>query len=628
MRWLCSGYAGQLGEVEVDVGVVVVALKQLLAGAHGKHGDGQAGVAVAAEVDARLVVEDVGDGDAERLVAAVEDVLLLGELGVVGLGHRHVVGILQQAQLILGHDQAAGGHAGRVAVGVVGHDAVLGRLTGSGFGGQAEQFLHIDEHLLKGGAFLFVLGDIVGVVLGVADLLVGQVLQEGVVVGPGVADGQAAGLVVAGHQDQRLVGVLVVEGDGFLDRVGQRLGVAQGGTGVVGVAGPVDLAALDHHKEAGVVVEQLNALRDIVGQRPGAFLAVQLIGDGVAVGQLLADDDGGTGAGGQGFGLGLGLDDGVPGVGGQLVQVGLVFLRAGGLQQRAARKVVKAALDHFQADVIVVVAADLVAVEGRRGGVVEVDAGDDADLVAQLVLELFGNGLIGHGAGLVHVDGTAVGLVAGGDGGGGGSGVRAEAGAVVGLGAAGHGEIDKAQSVLMLQDRAVAAHAGAVFQRRQIVVGALDLGVAHTVANEQENVLGRVGGRFGRGFLGCGGGRGGCGRRGLGRGAFGRARSGAGRAAAGRQAQRKGRRAQQGHGTLGQVFHVGFLSLLLHPFVAVCRRAGENALCPCGIFFYKYPARAAKPCYGMVLVKLCQGNRPRFAPKFYNAAGIVGPLFL
>ena len=381
--------------------------------------------------------------------------------------------------------------------------------------------------------------------------------------------------MVAGHQDQRLVGVLVVEGDGFLDRVGQRLGVAQGGTGVVGVAGPVDLAALDHHEEAGVVVEQLNALRDIVGQRPGAFLAVQLIGDGVAVGQLLADDHGLAGLGGQGLGLRLGAHHGVARVGGQGVQVVLVLLGAGGLQQRAAGEVVKAAVDHFQADLVVAVAADLVAVEGGGGGMVQVDAGDHADLVAQLILQLFGDGLVGDGAGLVHVDGAAVGLVAGGDGGGGGSRVRAEAGAVVGLGAAGHREIHKAQRVLVLEDGAVAAHAGAVLQGGQVVVGALDLGVAHTVANEQENVLGRAGGRFGRGFLGCGGGRGGCGRRGLGRGAFGRARSGAGRAAAGRQAQRKGRRAQQGHGTLGQVFHVGFLSLLLHPFVAVCRRAGR-----------------------------------------------------
>ena len=372
------------------------------------------------------------------------------------------------------------------------------------------------------------------------------------------------------------------------------------------MAGPVDLAALDHHEEAGVVVEQLNALRDIVGQRPGAFLAVQLIGDGVAVGQLLADDDGGTGAGGQGFGLGLGLDDGVPGVGGQFIQVVLVLLSAGGLQQRAARKVVKAAFDQLQADVIVVVAADLVAVERRRGGVVEVDAGDDADLVAELVLEFFGDGLIGRGAGLVHVDGAAVGLVAGGDGGGGGGRVGAEAGAVVGLGAAGDGEIDEAQSVLMLQDRAVAAHAGAVFQRRQIVVGALDLGVAHAVANEQEDVLGRAGSGFFGGDLLGGGGGGRAFRRGVaGFGAFGRGAGGVGRSAAGRQAQRKGRRAQQGHGALGQVFHLVSTPYNLHPFVCVCRRAGENGLCPCGISHYSRAFAASKPCCGMVLVKLC-----------------------
>ena len=183
----------------------------------------------------------------------------------------------------------------------------------------------------------------------------------------------------------------------------------------------------------------------------------------------------------------------------------------------------------------------------------------------------------------------------------------------------------QAQSVLMLQDGAVAAHAGAVFQRRQIVVGALDLGVAHAVANEQENVLGRAGGRFGRGFLGCGGGRGGCGRRGLGRGAFGRAQQRCRPCCRRPPGSAKGSPRPAGPRHAWSGFSCWFSSsLLLHPFVAVCRRAGENALCPCGIFYYKYPARAAKPCYGMVLVKLCQGNRPRLAPKFYNAAAGEG----
>src|SRR5699024_2240727 len=92
------------------------------------------------------------------------------------------------------------------------------------------------------------------------------------------------------------------------------------------------------------------------------------------------------------------------------------------------------------------------------------------------------------------------GLVAGGDGGGGGGGVGAEGGAVIGLSAAHHREVQEAQGILMLQDGAVAAHAGAVYQGGQIVVGALNLGIAHAVADEQENVLGGAGGSgFGSG---------------------------------------------------------------------------------------------------------------------------------
>src|SRR5699024_9877441 len=149
-----------------------------------------------------------------------------------------------------------------------------------------------------------------------------------------------------------------------------------------------------HHEEAGVVVQHLDAFGNIVGERPHIVGAVQFIGHRIAVGQVFLHDHGLAGIGGQGFGLGLGAHHGVARIGGQGVQVVLVFLRAGGVQQRAARKVVKAAVDHFQADVVVVVAADLVAVEGGGGGVVQVDAGDHADLVAQLVFQLFRDGLI------------------------------------------------------------------------------------------------------------------------------------------------------------------------------------------------------------------------------------------
>src|SRR5699024_9974557 len=146
--------------------------------------------------------------------------------------------------------------------------------------------------------------------------------------------------------------------------------------------------------------------------------------------------------------------------------------------------------------------------------------------------------------------------------------VRAEAGAVVGLGAAGHREIDKAQGVLVLQNSAVAAHAGAVLQRREVVVGALDLGVAHAVANEQKDVFGRGGRGLGRGFRLAAGRR----RRGGGAGGGGSA----GRRAARRQAQGQAGRAQQGHGAFGQVFHFP-LSLIKHIGIwdVLCCRKGK-----------------------------------------------------
>ena len=63
-------------------------------------------------------------------------------------------------------------------------------------------------------------------------------MQEGIVVGAGVTDGQAAGLMVAGDNNQGFGGMLFIEGQGFLYRLAKGQGVGDGGAGVVGVAGP------------------------------------------------------------------------------------------------------------------------------------------------------------------------------------------------------------------------------------------------------------------------------------------------------------------------------------------------------------------------------------------------------
>ena len=100
----------------------------------------------------------------------------------------------------------------------------------------------------------------------------------------------------------------------------------------------------------------------------------------------------------------------------------------------------------------------------------------------QGVVQLLGDGLEGDVAGPGgHVDDAGLGLFARGDGGGGGGGVGAEGGGVVGGDAAHEGELHEAE--LRRGDGAVVLH-GALIEG-----GGLDLGHAHAVADEQEDVL-------------------------------------------------------------------------------------------------------------------------------------------
>ena len=302
--------------------------------------------------------------------------------------------------------------------------------------------------------------------------------------------------MVGGHENQRLVGVLVVEVDGSLHGDVEGKHVMDGGGGVVGMAGPVDLAALGHHEEGLLVAQALDALLDVVGEAPLALSGVELVVHGVTVGQSLGDDEDVARIDTQGLGVGLRGGHGVASLCGELVEVGLVLVLVGGGKPRAAGEELKAGLGHLLADCVVVLAAVLVSVEGSRGGVVHVDRGEYADLVALLGVQLLGNGLERLGQGLgVHVDGARLGLVARGDGGRGGSGVRAEGRGVIGGHAAHMGEAHEGKGAL--DDSAVIL--GGTLEE----AGNLNLLVAHAVADEQEDVLGRGSG----GLVGQSGGR-------------------------------------------------------------------------------------------------------------------------
>ena len=275
------------------------------------------------------------------------------------------------------------------------------------------------------------------------------------------------------------VGVLVVEVDGHLNGVAHLQHIVDGGGGVVGVAGPVDLARLGHHEEAVGVIQHFDALADVVGQLPLAGGGVDGVVHGGGVGALLGDDQGLV-AGLQGSGAGLGGD--------QLVALGDGHVVVGdgaaaGILEVAAGKVLKAAVGQLLADLVVVLAAGLMGVEGGGGGVVDVDGAQDADLVALLAVQLLGDGLEGDVAGPGgHVDDAGLGLFARSDGGGGGSGVGAEGGGVIGGDAADEGELHEAQLG--------GSHSAVVLDGALVEGGGLDLGHAHAVADEQEDVLG------------------------------------------------------------------------------------------------------------------------------------------
>jgi hypothetical protein len=99
-----------------------------------------------------------------------------------------------------------------------------------------------------------------------------DLVEEGRVFRAGEPDGHTAGLVVGGDDDERLVGMLFVELDGLRNGVVEGDGVVNRGSRVVGVAGSVDLAGLDHQEEAIGVVEQLDALPGHIDDGDYGFL--------------------------------------------------------------------------------------------------------------------------------------------------------------------------------------------------------------------------------------------------------------------------------------------------------------------------------------------------------------------
>ena len=166
------------------------------------------------------------------------------------------------------------------------------------------------------------------------------------------------------------------------------------------------------------------------------------------------------------------VGDGVAFLLGELVDV---VVAAPVALEAAAAEIVEIGLDEVDADVVVVVAALVVGVEGCRGGVVDGDAGEDADRAAVLLGDFRDGFELALALG-VHADASVVGLFAAGDGGSAGGGVGDEVAERACLGVALHGHGVDGEAL---------AHGGTAELFRHHA-----LGQGHAVADEQDDVFG------------------------------------------------------------------------------------------------------------------------------------------
>ena len=311
----------------------------------------------------------------------------------------------------------------------------------------------------------------------------------GIVSGGRKANGHAASLMVSGDENEAFARMHRREVQRNLHRVRQGDGVVDGGRRVVGVACPVNLAALAHHEEAIVVIQHIDAAADKIRQREHVlarrFLldAVDFVVNRLGVLKHRVGRQHAVVRRGQAADFVIRRRN-HPAIFLCDVQQGfLLTIRAVHLLEAAACEVIHGrAGQRLKGNVIVVVAGGLLGVVRRRGRMIDRHGGDYADLLARF-LGVFRDDLVGVGQRFIIIDDPGERLLAGSHRRSGRSGVRAEGRAVVG----GHQtEVLELGEGQIRRNRELAVR---VFDAAQIVLGCSHLRVAHAVADEHEHIL-------------------------------------------------------------------------------------------------------------------------------------------
>ena len=213
--------------------------------------------------------------------------------------------------------------------------------------------------------------------------------------------------MIAGDHDQRLAWMLIVKVQGFLNSFVKGQGVFNGGPGVIGMAGPVNLATFHHHEETTRIIKKLNTLFCKLGKRYVVLGPVDFVikclpsGQGMIIGDNLI------------AGLRIKVQKFVF-IGNNPVVVVTQRIKdiAKGplnLLKASSAEIVKAAGSEIVADLVIHVAAGLMGVKNSRGCVINGYAGDNTHLHS-LFLGCFSKGFVGSYSIRVHGNDTNIGL--------------------------------------------------------------------------------------------------------------------------------------------------------------------------------------------------------------------------
>jgi len=434
--------------------------------------------------NAGFLVEQMGERYGKRLVIAIEQIILIRNVLAVAALHAAFKGCAQLGNLIgLQH------HARRLAV------LGQGRHFGIGKHGQPKVFPDHGQNILKRGLRMGLAEGVELLIKGnIGNFLVFQAFLIRIVFCARKSQRHAAGFVVTGHNNQRFIGVALHKmhclGHGGVK--GKHIG--DGAYGIVGVTGPVNLAAFHHHEEALGVIQQLKALARHFCQRHIAVCGIHGIGHGLLILQVRVYKHHAAAAGLEGAeGLRVvhivkpGRAHGVQHVYFRAFSLGFF---AGRIKKTAARKIIHAASGQFQPYFIIIFAARLMRIKGRRGCVIQGNRGDDAHLHAVIACH-FRNGNNG-GVFAVHAQPPVDGFYAAGHG-------RARSGRISDeriKGIGGGGPLHRQAAHVQFDD----AGPHVAFLRGQVCFGRIALRHAHAIADEQNDVFGvaRSGLRMGK----------------------------------------------------------------------------------------------------------------------------------